>query len=66
MSFLNFIFPSYLSNADKKVQLQHEYEELHKELIKTEEACHEVQEAIQHLEEDNMQFMLSILETRKQ
>lgn len=45
-----------LPTPDEREKLQNEYELLHEELIKTENACHEVEEAIHHLEEDNLKL----------
>lgn len=50
--------------AEEREKLQKEYELLHEELIKTENACHEVEEAIHHLEEDN-EKLAQIIKSRQ-
>lgn len=53
-----------LPTPDEREKLQNEYELLHEELIKTENACHEVEEAIHHLEEDNLK-LAQIIKSRR-
>ena len=53
-----------LPTPDEREKLQNEYELLHEELIKTENACHEVEEAIHHLEEDNLK-LAQIIKSRQ-
>ena len=53
-----------LPTPDEREKLQKEYELLHKELIKTEDACHEVEEAIHHLEKDNLK-LAQIIKSRR-
>lgn len=50
--------------AEERKKLQKEYELLHEELIKTEDACHEIEEAIHHLEEDNLK-LAQIIKSRR-
>lgn len=53
-----------LPTPDEREKLQNEYELLHEELVKTENACHEVEEAIHHLEEDNLK-LAQIIKSRR-
>ena len=53
-----------LPGTQEREQIQKEYELLHEELIKTEQACHEVEEAIHHLEEDNLK-LAQIIKSRR-
>ncbi len=64
MKFFNRIFPDCIPKADERVQLQYEYDVLHEALERTEEACHEVEEAIHHLKRDNQKLM-QIIQSRQ-
>lgn len=65
MTLFNFLTPWLEQKGpDRRLQLQYKYNVLHKAVQETEEACHRVEEAIQHLAEDN-QRLVQIIQSRQ-